>query len=315
MRTLVALCALLLLAARASAVSFEWVAVDDPGNAPDAAENCLAGAGCGAVPYAFEIAKHEVTQAQYVEFLNAKAATDPHGLFNPLMQSEAQGGITRSGSSGSYAYAVKPGFAAKPVNYASLYDAMRFANWLHNGQGVGDTETGAYTITAQGIADGTLARNPGAAFAVATENEWYKAAYFDGSRWLDYPAGSDAPIDCAPPTPAPNSANCEEQVGGATDVGSYPGSPSPYGTLDQGGNFFEWTEGVVEGITAVRGGGWGSGDFALAADSIEAAQPTTDFGIRIGFRLVRPLPEPAEAAGAALAGLAVLAARRRARPR
>ena len=34
----------------------------------------------------------------------------------------------------------------KPVNNVSLYDTLRFANWLNNGQGAGDTETGAYTL-------------------------------------------------------------------------------------------------------------------------------------------------------------------------
>ncbi|MEB2346856.1 MAG: SUMF1/EgtB/PvdO family nonheme iron enzyme [Deltaproteobacteria bacterium] len=307
-RALLAILSWVLLATPASAVTFEWVTVGDPGNAPDAAENCL-GTGCGAVAHVFEIAKYEVTQAQYVEFLDTKAATDPHGLFNPLMESEEQGGITRSGSAGSYAYATKAGFANKPVNYVSLYDVFRFANWLHHGQGSGDTETGAYTITEQGIEESSIARNPGASFAVPSESEWYKAAYFDGSRYFDYPAGSDTVIACAAPTAAPNSANCSSAVGGATDVGSYPGSPSPYGTFDQGGNFFEWNETVVEGdYVPIHGGGWGSGDFALAASSIEGAAPATEFGIRIGFRLIRPVPEPAGAAGAAALCLLALAA-------
>ena len=33
-----------------------------------------------------------------------------------------------------------------PVNYVDFYDALRFANWMNNGQGNGDTETGAYTL-------------------------------------------------------------------------------------------------------------------------------------------------------------------------
>ena len=32
----------------------------------------------------------------------------------------------------------------RPVNYVSFWDAARFSNWLHNGQGSGDTESGAY---------------------------------------------------------------------------------------------------------------------------------------------------------------------------
>ena len=34
----------------------------------------------------------------------------------------------------------------KPVNYVSWYDSVRFANWLNNGQGSGDTESGAYKL-------------------------------------------------------------------------------------------------------------------------------------------------------------------------
>lgn len=41
-----------------------------------------------------------VTNAQYVEFLNAKAASDPHGLYNTNM-ANFNGGIVRSGSDGS----------------------------------------------------------------------------------------------------------------------------------------------------------------------------------------------------------------------
>ena len=33
---------------------------------------------------------------------------------------------------------------------------MRFANWLGNGQDDGDTENGAYTLTADGIANNTM---------------------------------------------------------------------------------------------------------------------------------------------------------------
>ena len=33
-----------------------------------------------------------------------------------------------------------------PINYETWYDAIRFANWLDNGQVAGMTETGAYTL-------------------------------------------------------------------------------------------------------------------------------------------------------------------------
>ena len=48
------------------------------------------------MPYAYYISKYEVTNAQYAEFLNAKAASDPLGLYNASMGSDATfGGITR----------------------------------------------------------------------------------------------------------------------------------------------------------------------------------------------------------------------------
>ena len=145
LRSLFVLAGLALLAAPASAVSITWTFVGDPGNAADTASNCFA-ASCGSVSYEYYISTYEVTNAQYAEFLNAKAAADPLGLYNTSMGSDAHGGITRSGSSGSYTYAVKPGFADKPVNFVSFYDTLRFTNWLNNGQGSADTETGAYTL-------------------------------------------------------------------------------------------------------------------------------------------------------------------------
>ena len=32
------------------------------------------------------------------------------------------------------------------MNYVSYFDALRFANWMNNGQESGDTESGAYTL-------------------------------------------------------------------------------------------------------------------------------------------------------------------------
>ncbi len=167
-----------LLAALASVVTIDWVFVGDPGSAADTpSTNCFA-ANCGSVWYEYSFSKFKVTNAQYAEFLSAKAAEDPLGLYHVNMGSQPPGGITRSESSGSYTYAVKPGFADKPVNYVSFYDSLRFANWLNNGQGSGDTETGAYTLlggTATPSNGTTGTANPGANIFLPSENEWYEA--------------------------------------------------------------------------------------------------------------------------------------------
>ena len=75
----------------------------------------------------------------------------------------SNGGITRSGGSGSYTYSAIAGRGNMPVNFVSFYDALRFANWLHNGQPTGaqdntTTEDGAYTITALGISNNSTSR-------------------------------------------------------------------------------------------------------------------------------------------------------------
>ena len=49
---------------------------------------------------------------------------------------------TRNGSK----YSIISGLGNRPVNWVSWYDAIRFANWLNNGQGNGDTESGSYTL-------------------------------------------------------------------------------------------------------------------------------------------------------------------------
>ena len=68
------------------------------------AGNCADTTGYGAVAYNYNIGKYDVTNAQYAEFLTAKAtSSDPYGLWNSSMSSNAEGGISRSGS-GPYTY-------------------------------------------------------------------------------------------------------------------------------------------------------------------------------------------------------------------
>ena len=300
-----------LLAVPAGAVTIDWVTVGDPGNGPDTASNCFS-ENCGSVGYSYFLSKFEVTNAQYAEFLNAKAAEDPLELYNPLMDEELQGGITRSGNSGSFAYSVKPGFENKPVNYVSFFDALRFSNWLRNGLGGGDTETGAYTLeggTAVPSNWMTVTRNAGAHIFLPSENEWYKAAYYDliSASYFEFPAGFDATITCTAPTAAPNSANCFGGIPGVTDVGAFAGSASPNGTFDQGGNVWEWNEEIALGSSrGLRGGNWGVfvGDLASSAPS--SAHPSVERG-GIGFRLASLVPEPGTSL-LSMTSLAVLAA-------
>lgn len=291
-------------------VVIDWTPVGNPGNAADIT-------GYGAVGNAYKIGTYEVTNAEYAEFLDAKAAADPLGLYNALMGTDGDGGIARTGSSGSYSYSAITGREDWPVTFMTFYDVLRFVNWLHNGQGNGDTETGAYTLlggTATPTNGSTVTRNAGARIALTSEDEWYKAAYFDGTSYFDYPAGSDTQTTCATPTATANSANCNNAVGDPTSKGSYTGSPSPYGTFDQGGNALEWNESITgDGFRATRGGafvGGGPGNPVQMAASNRMSLDVTVVERRYtGFRVV---PEPGRIPSliGAIAMLGLLARRR-----
>jgi len=276
-------------------VTPDWVVVGNPGNACD--PQAL---GCyGAVADYYRISKYEVTNAQYAKFLNAVAATDTNGLYNLSMGSGA-GGITQSGSSGSYTYSAIAGRANMPVDWVSFYDAIRFANWLHNGQPAGaqdntTTEDGAYTITALGIANNSITRNGGAKFFLPSLSEWYKAAYYDAltASYFNYPARSSTQTTCASPNTIFNQANCNFANGDLTPIGSYTDSYSPYGTFDQGGNIYEWTDSIHSSVTtrrSLRGGSFTIGATALAKGFDSASDPTDDSPI-YGFRVA---PEPSK---------------------
>jgi formylglycine-generating enzyme len=331
---LVGLAGVLMLAVvTAQAVSIVTVPVGNPGNAPDTMVMTTDGTtGYGAVAYNYSIGKYDVTNAQYCEFLNVKASSsDPYGLWNIYMNSYANAGIIRSGS-GPYTYSTKPGYDNHPVVGETWYGAIRFANWLTNGQGNGDTESGTYAITGSlplgnwAVVTPTAAQR--AAWAAASqrhwllpsEDEWYKAAYYDptvngssGGYWA-YPTRSNTRptwelSTSTGPNAGSNSANFYDGAYGysvtgstswsasqdyLTDVGAYPDSVSAFGTLDQGGDVWQWEESTYSGsYLALRGGSWGSGGTTNLLSSTRSSSLPTNIANSIGFRVVMVgVPEP-----------------------
>jgi len=293
-------------------VTLEWVTVRNSSNAPDPLNAPLI-PGIGSVGYEYAIAAHEVTNSQYVEFLSAVAQTDANGLYNPAMGTDPRGGITRSGTSGSFTYSVRFAMGNKPVNFVSYLDAMRFVNWLHNGQptGVQDaatTEDGVYAIS-DGLSE---TRAPNAKYFIPDDNEWYKAAFHqpaaDGGDaddyWLyptatnDRPTAATANFEGNISNPGVNvvnynlTANWNGVFGGhVTSVGS-AGIPSRsyYGTSDQGGNLLEWVETTINGNRhIVRGSAFDWSDFNLKSTGRLAGEPVWEFSNQ-GFRVASTPP-------------------------
>ncbi|MBN2293563.1 MAG: SUMF1/EgtB/PvdO family nonheme iron enzyme [Pirellulales bacterium] len=300
-------------ATTAHGVTFDWVTVGNPGNAGDTKVMGDGTSGHGSVSYTYRISKYEVTTSQYVEFLNAVAASDLKGLYRPSMSSDIFGcKIEQTGSDGSYSYSVAADRAKRPVNFVSFFDAMRFVNWLENGQptgaqGPGTTEDGVYTIS-DGVSE---VRNPNATYFIPSEDEWYKAAYHKndgvtGNYW-DYPTQSDWPNkpsnDLIDPDPG-NNANFYEYydnsytIGGPywmTEVGEFENSESPYGTYDQGGNVWEWNEAIMGGMfRGMRGGSFRYSSVSTYLDASNRIHYNPRFEINsFGFRVARSIPEPA----------------------
>ena len=287
-----------LITSTSASVTMDWVTVGNAGNAADTT-------GYGAVGYNYQIGKYEVTNAQYGAFLNAAAKNDNYGLYNSSMSSF---GITRGGSSGSYTYSVTTALANRPVVYVSWFDAARMANWMVNGQGSGSTETGAYTLN--GAISGIVLANAGAQVYIPTEDEWYKAAYYNGatSTYSLYPNGQNS-ITTA-------DANYANSVGSSTNVGTYSSDPSSYGSFDQGGNVLEWNDAVIAGSSrGLRGGAWdGNGKFDLGLNLASSGRSFSDpssEGNLVGFRLASAVPEPSSLVLSVLASGVVLLRRKR----
>ena len=154
--------------------------------------------GFGSVSYSYYMSKYEISNSEYVEFLNAVAKTDTYQLYTNNMNSSNFGGISRTGISGSYVYTAKENRGNKPVNFIDWFNCARYCNWLHNGKPTGSgagssTENGSYTMT-----DTIIARNNNALFFMLSENEWHKGAYYKGGStnagyWLYATQSNTAP--------------------------------------------------------------------------------------------------------------------------
>ncbi len=198
------------------------------------------------------------------------------------------------------------------------YNAVRFANWLTNGQGAGSTESGTYTISGSGpnwtVAVPSAAQRAAWSDArdlhwlLPSEDEWYKAAYYEtggtNSGYWAYPTKSNvAPINILDPV-GTNNANFYDRYDTGThgytttnpyltNVGAFAGSPGPYGTYDQGGDVWQWNEALIGSWRGLRGGYWfNASSYLLASDRNIGSSPASK-GNGLGFRVASVgVPEP-----------------------
>jgi len=308
-------------------IVIDTVSIGHAGNADDTT-------GFGGVNYDYSIGKYEVTNEQYTAFLNSVDSTGANALalYNSSMSFNPSGGITfDSTRADGQKYQLKAGRSRNAVNFVSYYDAIRFANWMHNGQTLGGTETGAYNLTGGSPVPtnaSQIQRDQDARWALVSEDEWYKAAYHDGTGtsggYSRYPTQANAAphSDQPPGTNSPDPTNTANvfrndgiangfndgfavtgettfpSVNALVDVGSYTQTSSSYGLFDLAGGVHEWNESLIGGNRGLRGGSFWSATFGVDMDDAQfrlgglaPGFEERDIGFRI-TRLVTAVPEP-----------------------
>ncbi len=296
--------------AQALPVTIELSRVGNPGNKSDPTVATDGSSGFGSVAYAYSIGTEDVTLTQYTAFLNAVAKADPRGLYNPALGTgDNIKGIARTGTSGKYVYTVI-GNGQNPVTFVSWLDAARFCNWLQNGQPTGSegpntTETGAYTLGAN--ATGLETKNANAKWWIPSENEWYKAAYYDptkggtGGYWSYATRSATVPGNDYKTPAAGKEANFINAKGDycvtgtnelsnkqnyLTPVKYFTDSASYYGTYDQAGDVYQWNDGFPsKSLRGIRGGSWDADAIVMESISCGGRNPATAADNQIGFRV------------------------------
>ena len=144
----------------------------------------------GVVEKTYRIGRYEITNDQYIKFLNSVATGVGNpvtsGLYNTNMTNNVAGGIIRSSNGLAYEYTAKNNMGNKPVNYISYINSLQFINWLHNDAPFSinpdDANTiindGAYTVLLAG-SNYYVTTNKNKKYHLPTLHQWHKSAYFE----------------------------------------------------------------------------------------------------------------------------------------
>ncbi len=285
----------------ANLFDIEFVTIGDPGNADDTTGSPNP---VGSVAETYRIGKFEISE----DMIN-KANAESAATSDPL-------NITHNGRG-----------ADKPATGMSWFEAAQFVNWLNTSTG----STPAYKFDSGGnfqlwqVGDpgydaANLYRNTLATYFLPSVDEWYKAAYYDpnSGTYNNFATGSNTAPSAVASGTAAGSAVYNGQAGPA-DV-TLAGGLSPYGTMGQDGNAWEWEETQFDltndsispgGGRGFRGGSWGVNSSFLGAPNRFNAN-ANNAGSGNGFR-VASVPEPSSLLLGTLAAVGLLLLRKRVR--
>jgi hypothetical protein len=245
------------------------------------------------VNYDYRMGIYEISNAQWTKF---KAA-----------YGEVKGNPTK-------AYDRDPIYVGEslPTNGVSWYEAAQFVNYLNTSKGyqsaykfTGTQDTSNYTFTNwvstdTGYNADNPCRNSNAKYFLPTENEWVKAAYWNGSNLQTFATKTSETLFQG------NGVNGGWNYNYCTiyqpwNVGN--GSQELNGTYDMMGNVWEWLESGDSSYRGLRGGSWDRFN-AISLTSYYTAgyQDPSLEDYNIGFR-VASIPEPVSLLLLGLGGL------------
>ena len=283
----------------ANTFDIEFVTIGNPGNADDTTGNPNP---AGKVDYSYRIGTFEISEEMFDK-------ADDQSILdgNPL-------NLFHSGRG-----------ANKPATLGSWFNAAQFVNWLNTSTNRSPAYkfdiSGNFQLWQPGDAGynpNNLYRNSLARYVLPDVNEWYKAAYYDPTSdvYYDYPTGSDTGPNQVSSGTLPGSAvyGPGQNLTGPADI-MLAGGLSPYGTMAQGGNVWEWEEtesdlvnDLSSSLRGIRGGYWHTAADDLSVSDRSLVQSTITDGA-IGFR-VASIPEPSTLLIGALASIGLMLRRK-----
>jgi len=267
--------------------------------------------GYGIVNNDYRIGTYEITNDQWNKF-------------------KAELGVPVTGTPSS-AYDEGPYFTDTNVltNKVSWYEAAQFVNWLNTSTGhraaykftgtQGKSDYAFDTWSAAEASGGTnLYRHRDAFYYLPTEDEWVKAAYWNGTGLQRYATKPGDTVRQGDGVSGTGWNYCDNGYAtdppGPWDVGS--GSEELNGTFDMMGNGWELMESpytdVAYGADSDRGLRGGSYEYYVGrVSSSRYFSAVFHENDSIGFRVASEVPEPAGLGLLSLGGLALIRRRRR----